>query len=142
MIRVCVISILLVESISDIRTRKVSLIRLFLYLGLSLAINAVFNYESWVSADLGMGVGVLLLIYAFATREKIGYGDSIMFIITGAFLGLSENIRLVFFSMIVAIIIGIAYILVAKKSIKSRIPFMPCILITYLIMILVGAYES
>lgn len=142
MICLYVTIILLIETLSDIRTKTVSLIRLAVYLLAALTLNIIFEYQSWMSVGTGMSLGIILLVYAFATKENIGYGDSLMFIVTGACLGLSDNLRLMFFSLVMAVFVGLAYIIVTKKGLKSRIPFMPCILFTYLIMTMVNAYES
>ena len=42
----------------------------------------------------GMSVGIALLLYSLVTHESIGYGDGCLFVMTGLFLGIWENLVL------------------------------------------------
>ncbi len=133
MIKGIVIAILAVESFSDIKTGTVSGIRIIIFAVIGIVLNVFIKYQSIASIIGGLIVGAVILLYSVVTRGGIGKGDGLMFICLGIYLGLSVNLRLLFFSLITAAIAGGIYALIKKKGIKSQIPFMPCILGTYLI---------
>lgn len=82
----------------------------------------------------GIAIGIIVLIYGLITKEGIGYGDGIMFMCLGTVLGASQNLRLLFLSLICATAAGCIYALVLKKGMKTEIPFIPCILCSYIFM--------
>ena len=61
----------------------------------------------------------------------MGVGDGVVFLCLGIFLGLSGNLRLLFFSLLIAAIAGGVYAIVTKKGIKAKIPFIPCVLVAF-----------
>jgi leader peptidase (prepilin peptidase)/N-methyltransferase len=133
-----VAAVLTVESISDIKTKSISLARLVCYMIVALALNIIMKYQSFISLFGGIIVGVIFLGFGILTKEGIGYGDGAIFICLGAVLGLYDNLRLLMYSLMLAAIVGGIYALVRKKNLKVRIPFIPCVLITYVVMTLVG----
>ena len=133
-----VAAVLTVESISDIKTKSISLARLVCYMIVALALNIIMRYQSFISLFGGIVVGVIFLGFGILTKEGIGYGDGAIFICLGAVLGRYDNLRLLMYSLMLAAIVGGIYALVRKKNLKVRIPFIPCVLITYVVMTLVG----
>ena len=133
-----VAAVLTDESISDIKTKSISLARLVCYMIVALALNIIMRYQSFISLFGGIIVGVIFLGFGILTKEGIGYGDGAIFICVGAVLGLYANLSLVMYSLMLAAIVGGIYALVRKKNLKVRIPFIPCVLITYVVMTLVG----
>lgn len=128
-----VMAMLTAETVSDIRTRSVSVIRLLIFLGVAACANIIFDYQSVWSMAGGMSVGAVMFIYSYATGESIGYGDCLVFVCAGAFLGFSRNLRLLFGSFIAAAAAGLVYALIKHKGMKVRIPFIPCILAAFVI---------
>lgn len=131
-----VLCILLFEGLSDIRYRSVSGIRILVFGVLGILINIFWCYQTLWSIVGGVVVGLILLVYAFFTRGAVGIGDGIMFVCLGIYLGTSRNIKLLFLSLVVAAVVGIVMVIVKKKSIKSQIPFVPCILLAYTAMLI------
>lgn len=132
MVKIIVIAMLAIEAISDIRTQTVSLVRLIAFALLGITINYCKDYQSVWSVVGGLVVGLVLLGYALLSKGAMGVGDGVVFLCLGIFLGLSGNLRLLFFSLIVAAIAGGVYAIVTKKGIKAKIPFIPCILVAFI----------
>ncbi len=139
MVNGVILTMLAVESVSDIRTQTVSVIRIGIYAVIGIILNVFLRYQTMLSLMGGVLIGVILLGYAVLTKENIGYGDAMIFIVSGIITGLSSNLHLLFFSLLMASVTGGIYALVEKKSIKTRIPYVPCIFVTYLIMSLMEA---
>ena len=129
-----VTAVLAVESVADIRTKSISLFRLIEYFVAGVVANLVFKYQSFISVVGGIFVGVIVLIYGLITHEGIGYGDGILFVCLGVVLGTSENLCLLFFSLLTVTVVGGIAAVVGHKGIKFQIPFIPCILATFIVM--------
>lgn len=134
-----VFAVLVLESVADIKTKSISIIRLMIYFTVALTANLILGYQPLISMLGGIVVGIVVLVYGFITHEGIGYGDGILFVCLGAVLGMSENLRLLFFSLLAISLIGGIYAIVGKKGIKVQIPFVPCILGTFIVMNIVEA---
>lgn len=78
-----------------------------------------------------MGVGLLGI--AEMTGESLGYGDGLLFLVTGIYLGGWDNCSLLMTSLVLAFVFAIIQILVRKKSAKSEIPFVPFVLSAYVL---------
>lgn len=128
--------ILSIESVSDIRTKSLSINRLIVYFLFSVATNIIFSYQTVYSMIGGMFLGIAILLYGKMTREGIGYGDGIIFVCLGAMIGLRANLKLLFLSLILFIIVGGVYTLVARKKINTQMPFVPCVLGAFIYMII------
>lgn len=135
MIKGLVIAMLAIETISDVRKHTVSGIRIIVFMVIGIVLNCIMKYQSVWSVVGGIVVGMTLLGYSLITKGGIGFGDGLVFICLGVYLGLSENLKLLFFSLLAAAVFGGVYALIRKKSIKTHIPFMPCIMGTYILMI-------
>lgn len=138
-INVVVLLVLIFESVADIKFRSISAIRLLIYFVAALSANFIFGYQTMISMIGGIVVGIIVLVYGFFTHEGIGYGDGILFVCLGVALGASENLRLLFFSLVAISVTGGIYAIVGKKNIKVQIPFVPCILVTFVLMNIVEA---
>ncbi len=137
MINGVVISMLAVETVCDLKSRTIAVVPLAVYMVLGIILNCIWGYQSLFSVIGGVLIGLILLGYAFITKESIGYGDGVLFICVGLYVGLSQNLRLLFFSLLLAAVAGGIYTLVKKKSIKTKIPFVPCITFSYVFMTIV-----
>lgn len=134
MVNGVVTAMLAVETFSDLKTKSVSVIRIIVFFVAAVVINVLSVYQSVFSMLGGMAIGLIMLFYAFLTKEGIGYGDCIIFICLGAYLGLSANLRLLFFSLIFASVVGLINAIIKKEGRKSKIPFVPFVLGTHIIL--------
>ena len=81
----------------------------------------------------GAFLGVCLLGIAKVTGESLGYGDGLLFLVTGIYIGGWDNCSLLMTSLILVFVFAIIQILVRKKSAKSEIPFVPFVLSAYVL---------
>lgn len=120
------LGILAVNLPSDIRFRRI-------YPGLTLcgaaaglAVRAVMKYpESGpagviCAAFISVLPGVMLLLLAGLTHEKVGYGDGIMLLMLGSWSGASAALFSLIISLFYAVITGTA-------AGRNEIPFIPCL---------------
>ena len=84
----------------------------------------------------GMSVGIALLLYSLVTHESIGYGDGCLFVMTGFFLGIWENLVLLLLASVLAGIGSAVLLFFRKKKKKERIPFVPFVFTAYVLLLL------
>ncbi len=84
----------------------------------------------------GAGLGILLLAVAFITRESVGIGDAVIFMMTGCYLGFWENLCLMTGAFAAAGVAALFLLVLKKKTRKERIPMIPYVLVSYVWMLL------
>lgn len=99
----------------DWKTERVS-VPLLLLGGMAAVLLHLFAQEESVFYLMtGMSVGIALLLYSLVTHESIGYGDGCLFVMTGLFLGIWENLVLLLLASVLAGI-GSAVLLFFRKN--------------------------
>lgn len=123
---------LLIASVRDIRRHMVSVPGM-VFLGMvGLGVGLVsFN---WREALLGSLLGVLLYGISRVSRGAIGDGDALVFGVCGIYLGLAENLLLLWLSLFLAMLAGGLLLLRKRGNRKTRIPLVPFVLAAYVIL--------
>lgn len=127
------------HSLEDIRQKKIT-VGWTLFSGIAgILLHLLFQNRSIFEMIAGMVPGVFVFAAGRVTNAKIGTGDGALFMLTGLYLGLIENLRLMFVSFLLAGIWGL-YLLTVKKCEKTkRIPFVPFLFLGYCLMMAKGA---
>lgn len=121
-----------VHSIEDIKDRKIT-VTLTLFFGIvGILLHLFFQNESIFSMMLGMISGVGILALGYVTGGKIGYGDGILFMLTGLYLGLERNLILMLLSFALAGVWGYIRILGKWGRKNDKIPFVPFLFLAYM----------
>lgn len=120
-------------SYTDIRKKVVyvKVIVPFLLIGILLCISPLGNGIH--NALYGTVVGFAILILSFATNGAVGEGDGLVLMITGFYLGFLNNIRLLCMALFLSAIVSVAAVILGKCGKKTELPFMPFLLISFLI---------
>ena len=126
---------LLILSIMDLRTRKISLLPVLL---LSLF---AMGYRFWENESLwevltGMLPGGVLLLAAWVTKESIGYGDGIVLLVVGVFCGIKKTVAILGISLIMAALMAMLLLVLRRAGRKTELPFLPCLCSGYLLCLL------
>lgn len=126
------------HSLEDIRRKKIT-VKLTLLSGIAgILLHMLFQNQSIFEMLAGAVPGVFVLVASYLSKSKIGMGDGIVFMLTGLYLGLVENLRLMFVSFFLASLWGL-YLLIIKRCEKSkRIPFVPFLFLGYCLMMIRG----
>lgn len=120
----------------DWKTERVS-VPLLLLGGMAAVLLHLFAQEESVFYLMtGMSVGIALLLYSLVTHESIGYGDGCLFVMTGLFLGIWENLVLLLLASVLAGIGSAVMLFFRKKKKKERIPFVPFVFTAYVLLLL------
>lgn len=127
------------HSLEDIKQKKIT-VGLTLLSGIAgILLHLLFQNRSIFEMLAGMVPGVFVLAASHMTKSRIGTGDGIVFMLTGLYLGLTENLRLMFVSFFLAGMWGL-YLLIIKRCEKTkRIPFVPFLFLGYCLIMAWGA---
>lgn len=83
----------------------------------------------WESMLLAVLPGILFLLLAFLTREKVGYGDGWMLIMIGMFVGARKGMLILLVSLVMESIAVIILLACRKITREEEIPFAPFLLL-------------
>ena len=76
----------------------------------------------------GAIIGGIFLIISVVTREKIGYGDSLVFLAIGLIMGGEKCFVIILWSFLLCSIFSLVAIILKKTTFKSTVAFMPFVL--------------
>ena len=88
----------------------------------------------------GAGVGIVFLVVSRVTDESLGYGDSILILIMGGFLGFWNILSLLVAAFSIAALFSIFMLVRKKFHKKSAFPFVPFLTAVYIGGMISGAY--
>jgi len=119
---------------------KTQLIKTGWLLGLGaigMACTLLKGSASWnVGTFAGISIGIAMLLFAWVSKESIGFGDGWLFVVTGVFLGFSQNVALLFGSMLLAGAFAIVCLLFKRKGRNDRMALAPFVLTAYVVFVL------
>ena len=129
-----------VLTVMDIRNKRLNL--LFLLSGFLLMAAGFFCKREIHPLLLatGAGVGLMFLLASRVTGESFGYGDSILILIMGGFLGFWNILSLLVAAFSIAALFSIFMLVRKKFHKKSAFPFVPFLTAAYIGGMIIGAY--
>lgn len=140
----CIFSLLMVLAFIDCRFYQIPnrLLILWGILRLLLLIPRGFHVGegglaecSYLTASMAVCLAGMLLL-SFFSRRGIGFGDVKLFALLGFWIGLKETYFILFYSILLAAIVGVLLMGMKRWNRKTRIPFAPFILVGYYIVFL------
>lgn len=131
---------LVVLAVMDIRRKKIHL--LFLLSGFVFvpAGSLCGRNISWILIAAGGAAGVLFLLLSRITRESLGYGDSILILINGCFIGFWNLMYVLVAAFSMSAIFSVIMMSTGKFSRKTSFPFVPFLTASYIGGILIAGY--
>ena len=119
--------------IEDYRIKRVRIVVINVFAILGVIFHLIYQRITWIDMLCGASVGVVLLIIGYLSKEKIGYGDGLLFVATGVYLGFWNNLILLWLSSTLAGIYGLILMIFKKKKKEAEIPLVPFILGAYVV---------
>ncbi|HAQ52314.1 MAG TPA: hypothetical protein DCR12_06065 [Lachnospiraceae bacterium] len=119
--------------LEDIKIKRIRLVVVNAFAILGVILHILYQRISWIDMICGALLGVILLIIGYFTKEKIGYGDGLIFVATGIYLGFWNNLILLWLSTTLAGIYGLILMIFKKKKKDNEIPLVPFILGVYVV---------
>ena len=128
---------LLIEGIRDLQKHKVSMITVMIAGILGVIFQFGIIQENGLKIIGGILIGIVLLLLAKMTREKIGYGDGWIFVVTGIYMGFRNNMYLLLLSLFLASLVSICLLVFKKVNKKTELPFVSFVLPSYLLLFVI-----
>ena len=122
---------LLILAIQDIKKKTVS-IQVIGALAL-WGVFAVVQENRLSEAVTGSLPGLALLGVSRMTKEAVGEGDAWLFCALGLYTGLVGTLEILWLSGFFAMLVGSALLLLGRDGRKTRIPMVPFVLLSYLL---------
>ena len=135
MISMITLLVLGFSTVIDIRKKQIRIIPVGVAM---IAIFIVQYFEGqniWMRVISTVGIVLLFLGISKITKEQIGQGDSFLFGLTGAGLGLTWNFMLIYFTFLEAFFVGIFLMVFKKAGKKYEMPLAPFVFGAYLILL-------
>ncbi len=114
----------------DLKQKEFSLLLLGASAALGFLLFFVTDNGSLFGVLGGMCVGGVLMLCTLASRESIGLGDGLLLVVTGIYLGLWENLVLLFLAAAFCAATGLILVLMKKCTRKQTLPFAPFLLVS------------
>lgn len=138
---ICLVFLIIV-ALKDIQTKKISVYALVCG-GMLSVIYQIFvgNMDLWLLSG-GIMTGILFLFISRMTQEGMGYGDSILILILGIYLGFHQLIIVLSMSFFLLLCVSIPVLWCRKMSREYTLPFIPFLTVGYLCFLLIGGVNS
>ena len=94
-----------------------------------LTITLTYGEERWLAYAGGIAIGLLFLLIAKLTEEKIGYGDGMLILLVGMNVGIKAQLQILAIAFSLLFIAGIAAFFLRRKWKNMRLPFVPFLLL-------------
>lgn len=121
----------------DIVKRQVPLWMLALG-GVGVTVMQFFKRQLPVSLILaGAAVGIGFLVVSKFTEEGLGYGDSILILITGIYLGAWELLGVLIGAFLLSAVFAVIFLIKKKFDRHAGYPFVPFLMAAYVVWILI-----
>lgn len=135
-IRIILLGIFLVmEGVRDLIKRRISMVSVIIAGSVGGILRIPMLKDDWASMLGGILIGIIIMLLAKCTKEKIGYGDGWVLVVTGIYLGFRANMYLLFLSLFFSCFISII-LLVCKKAVRqTELPFVTFMVPGYLLLL-------
>ena len=131
---------MIVLAVMDIKWKKLSLPVLLSGVFLIVAGLLCGREVPGILLAAGAGTGIVFLIISKVTNESFGYGDSILILLMGGFLGFWNILTVLLTAFSMAALFAVFMLIRKKFHRKSAFPFVPFLTISYIGGMAVGMF--
>ena len=129
---------LLWGSLQDIRRKAIS--AFYIKTGIVMGIVYVLwewqqQLADWQDKSLSLIPGIIFLIIARLSKEKIGYGDGILFLVLGICMEAKEIWNLWQIALLLSTMISVLMMIIKRWKLCSTVAFVPFVWLAHLIII-------
>ncbi len=125
----------------DIKAKKIRIVVVNIFAIFGVVMHLLFQRLSVWNMIGGAFIGAALILLAYLSKEKIGYGDGFLFVATGIYLGFWNNLALLMLSTgLLSLYAGIRLLIGKLKKEGTQIqelPLIPFVLIVYIIALII-----
>jgi leader peptidase (prepilin peptidase)/N-methyltransferase len=127
-------AVLIPSSVTDIKTHKISCLLIIGSLPCTVMLDTLLNgVPHFFEYFARFYPGIAVLFVAHLAKECIGYGDGLICFFLGSVLNVGIVLMIIFLAFIFAALFGVIMMCFGKMKAKSKLPFVPFILLGVLI---------
>lgn len=134
--------LLLLCTLEDIKTRRLNLWHILIivpFIIFDLVERTIIEPEvSWIGRVSGLIIGIIFIVLSKLTKGQIGMGDGILISVIGVMLGGLQSLEVITYSFFASSIVAIILLTFFKMGKKKTIPFVPFLLLGYIMSIFLG----
>lgn len=126
--KIAFIIFLSVCAVFDIKKREIPIVLIFLggIFAVGIKLFQIFSGEiAVVSVGSSLFIGLIFLLISFCTREKVGYGDGLILLVSGLVLGFYQCFLGLCLSLLLSSVYALLLLLMRKAERNSGMPFVP-----------------
>lgn len=132
---------LFICAVTDIKKKKISVVVCVVFLVAGLTVDILYKMESL--EELGnmwqsFLPGIILILLAVVTKEKIGKGDGLVMVVMGILLGIEKSLEIFMTALFLSAVVAIGLIITKKVKRNYEIPFVPFLAVGMCLMLLGG----
>lgn len=135
--QIWILTFLMVCAVTDLKEQKIFSVFCFANSVIALIIHLLMKDILWTNILFGMILGAAFYVISIFTKEAIGKGDAIVVFTLGCIIGIEQVIKVLILSFFSCSIFSVLGMITKKCRLKTRIPFVPFILLGELIVLLV-----
>lgn len=136
--QICCVGYLGILSVLDFRGRRIPVRMLILGIGMALLYQVFWNTQPFVLIVAGAATGVLFLGVSRITGEALGYGDSVLILILGIYLGFWKLYSLLVMAFMTAAGFSVFVLALRNFHRKAVFPFVPFLELAYVFLLVGG----
>lgn len=121
-----------IQGYFDLKFKEIPLWLSLLGGGAGVVFSIIENRE-FSSLCIACVPGILCLFFSWLTKEVMGYGDGIVFLVMGTYMSVSQLLSIGMMAFILAGIVALILLVVFHKKGKEQIPFIPFLAVTYVL---------
>ncbi len=126
-----------IESIVDVNRKKIKVNHTIFALIVACCVGAITQELSWKLMVGGVAIGIVMVGASLLSQGRIGIGDGMSLIVTGVCLGLYDNLSILSYGACFAGLYAMILLAIKKRG-DYKIPFLPFLLVGYVVTLLVG----
>lgn len=133
---------LILETVTDIREKRIWLPILVMEVPILLGLNYMIGKGNMLLWIASIGFGAFFYLISIITRGQLGKGDALLFCVTGAGIGLWNNIMVIYLTFFLAFLGAVFFLVIKKTGKKYCMPLAPFVLASYTIVFLAEQFGS
>ena len=123
---------LFICALCDFKERRIPVLLLIFMNVVAVFFHCFSPKVNFVSAGVGVLIGILFLGISKWTKEAVGYGDSWLMLIFGIYLGGFRVLQLLLVASLLSGVVSLFGLCVLKWKRNNTLPFVPFMLVSYL----------
>ena len=134
MINICIGILLAVGAWCDIKTKRLPVSLIIIGGMAGILYQCLVNGMVGIVQFSGMAVGMLMIGISRIGKAGIGLGDGVLFLVLGMFYPFFHMVELLTKSSILAGVYGLLLMGCRKGNLKTELPFVPFVLLQYILL--------